>query len=234
MKYEISNGDIILINEFDVHKFFFNSKDTAYKRYIVNFKKDYILPYLKIAGIDHIFDDLSKIDFTHATTRLRERNELKALFEYLVDASKLNLKALPNEFYQASIRSTLVLILIQIWNILSNSKPYNNTNKKSLLVRDIIQFIDNNYCSQIQLDQLANKFFINKFYMCDVFKEITNLSIMEYVQQRRVIEAQKLLKRDKEKKIIEVCFDCGFNNVQHFHRTFKKVTGTTPNQYRNM
>lgn len=44
---------------------------------------------------------------------------------------------------------------------------------------------------------------------------------MEYVQYRRVIEAQKLLK-DTDNDIISVYYECGFNNVQHFYLVFKK------------
>jgi YesN/AraC family two-component response regulator len=80
---------------------------------------------------------------------------------------------------------------------------------------------------------LEEKFYLNKFHISHVFKEITDFSVIEYVQQRRVIEAQKQLTYS-QKKIIDICFDCGFNNIQHFHRVFKKITGVTPHKYRKL
>jgi AraC-like DNA-binding protein len=56
---------------------------------------------------------------------------------------------------------------------------------------------------------------------------------MEYVQYRRTIEAQKLLE-DTDKDILSVYYDCGFNNVQHFYRVFRKISKVTPSQYRKL
>ena len=53
--------------------------------------------------------------------------------------------------------------------------------------------------------------------------------IMEYVQHRRVIEAQKKLIETRN-SIIDIYLDCGFSNAQHFHRIFKRLPGTTPSQ----
>jgi AraC family cel operon transcriptional repressor len=38
--------------------------------------------------------------------------------------------------------------------------------------------------------------------------------------------------RTGTKKILEICFDCGFENLAHFYRIFKAATGTTPRAYR--
>lgn len=233
-RYKISNGDIIFINEFDVHRFIFNSNANIFNRYIVNFKKDYILPYLNMAGVSNLLDDLSNYEFAHAKTNLIERDKLVSLFELLVEPTKTDSKILPENLQEATIISSLILILIKIYSLFKSSQGQDKPDFKDILVHKIIKFIDHNYTSEITLDMLADKFFVDKSYMCTTFKKMTNLTIMNYVQQRRIIEAQKLLKKDLKKKIVDICFECGFNNTQHFHRTFKRITNTTPNMYRKL
>lgn len=232
-KYEIKDGDLIFINELDVHRYIFRNENTAYNRYLINFKKEFILSYLKVARVEEILNDLGSNMYTHAATNIKEKRELELLFNSLITVNGENIDENSGKLQQASVKSYLLLILIRTWEIITSYKRENQLSKKAKLVQDIIQFIDTNYASNINLDLLADQFFVDKFYMSRIFKKLTDLSIMEYVQQRRIIEAQKILKDDIYRKVIDVCLDCGFNNTQHFHRVFKEITGTTPHKYRH-
>lgn len=232
-RYEIHNGDIIFINELDIHRFIYKETSTAYNRYLINFKKDYIFPILKAAGIECILDDLKESRYAHASTTLKERSELEFLFKSMLTAKNLYSGTLPNSFQEANLKSYLLLILIRIWHITKNNKKQNSMTKKGKLVKELIKFVDKNYMSEISLKMLEENFHLDRYHISHVFKDITDFSIIEYVQQRRVIEAQKMLKYSN-KEIVDICFDCGFNNIQHFHRVFKKISGLTPNKYRKL
>lgn len=82
------------------------------------------------------------------------------------------------------------------------------------------------------LEDLARELFLNKFYLCRLFRESMNSSIVDYLQFKRVIEAEKLL-NNTDLPILDICFECGFHNLQHFYRTFKKYTSLTPKQFRS-
>jgi AraC-type DNA-binding domain-containing proteins len=233
MRYEIRSGDVIFINEFDIHHFIYNNNNTAYTRFVINFKKDYILPNLKAAGIEYILEYLNGSRYTHASTTLKERNELESLFKTMININDSNLGTLSKNFKEATLKSYLILILMRIWELIKNYKPQKSMSKKGKLAQDIIQYIDINYMSEVNLDLLEKAFFVDKYHLSHNFKEVTNFSIMEYVQHKRIIEAQKMLKYS-EKEIIDICFDCGFNNIQHFHRVFKKISGMTPDKYRKL
>lgn len=232
-KYEVHDGDVIFINEFDIHRFIYNNTSTIYNRYLINFKKGYILPNLKAAGIECILDYLKDSKYTLAATTLKERTELESLFKAMIHANNSGSKTLSRNFKEATLKSYLLLILLRIWELVKNYEPKNSMNKKGRLVQGLIQFIDKNYMKAITLDLLEKKFFTDKFHISHTFKEITSFSIMEYVQQRRIIEAQRMLKNSTN-EIIDICFDCGFNNIQHFYRVFKKISGITPDKYRNI
>lgn len=232
-RYEIHAGDVIFINEFDIHHFIYGSTSTFYNRYLINFKKDYILPNLKAAGIECVLDYLKDSKCTLATTNLKERNELEYLFKAIIHGNNSCPGTLSKNFKEATLKSYLVLILMRIWELIKNNKPKDIMNKKGKLIQDVIQFIDNNYMNEINLDLLEENFFLDKFHISHIFKEVTGFSIIEYVQQRRVIEAQKMLKNTSQ-DIIDICFDCGFNNIQHFYRVFKKISSITPDKYRKL
>ncbi|NLA85331.1 MAG: helix-turn-helix transcriptional regulator, partial [Clostridiales bacterium] len=55
----------------------------------------------------------------------------------------------------------------------------------------------------------------------------------EYLSGVRISKALVLL-RETDKKVIDICYECGFNNVNHFNRVFKQRVGISPLTYREM
>ena len=58
------------------------------------------------------------------------------------------------------------------------------------------------------------------------------MTFSEYLNRQRIARAAELLKSHPEKKIIEICLEAGFGNINHFNRTFRQITGITPGVYR--
>ena len=72
---------------------------------------------------------------------------------------------------------------------------------------------------------------MNKTAFCKFFKERTNTTFVTFVTEVRINYAKRLL-LEQEKDMVEICFECGFNNVSNFNRQFKKQTGITPGEYK--
>lgn len=231
-KYNIKNGDIIFINEFDLHSSVYANENAAYTRYTIHFQKDYLLPILKLSGIEWIIDFLNECRYTHTPTSLKERNEVETLFKAMLHAYNSS-SYLSEECKDAVLKSHLLLILIRFCELLKKNAPELKMTKQENFINEILNFIDENYMAKISLDLIEEKFFLDKYHICHLFREITGFSIIEYLNERRIIEAQKML-RDTKKEIIDICFDCGFNNIQHFHKIFKKISGYTPDKYRKL
>jgi AraC family transcriptional regulator len=64
-----------------------------------------------------------------------------------------------------------------------------------------------------------------------LFKQALGLSPYQYLLQQRVERAKQLLKQ-KDKPVVEIALDCGFNSHSHFGRKFRQLTGMTPKAYR--
>lgn len=105
-----------------------------------------------------------------------------------------------------------------------------NTKSERLIVR-IINYLNENYTSQIRLEQLADKFFINKYYLQHLFKKHMGVTVMEYVTNKRILKIQCLM--EEGCKISVAANMCGFNDYSSFYRAYVKHTGTKPSYKSN-
>jgi AraC-like DNA-binding protein len=71
---------------------------------------------------------------------------------------------------------------------------------------------------------------MTKIAFCRYFKQATHLTFTEFLNRYRIKQAQRLLLLNK--KVSEVCYDCGFESVSYFNRVFKEITFLTPLEYK--
>ena len=105
-------------------------------------------------------------------------------------------------------------------------------NKKSLLSLKIDNYITEHIGEKISITQLEKEFFSSKNGLYDFFKKQYGKTAGEYILEKRLQLAQKLLKEYKDKTITEVAFLCGFSDYNYFIRVFKKYNGITPKKYK--
>lgn len=101
------------------------------------------------------------------------------------------------------------------------------------IVKDIVAYIDEHYASQLTLDGLSGHFHLNKSYFCQLFKSKTGMSFTEYLSDVRLTKARLLL-RQGEMTVSQVCEAVGFQNFSYFCKCFKANTGMTPTAYSRM
>ncbi|MBN8686385.1 MAG: helix-turn-helix transcriptional regulator [Chitinophagales bacterium] len=80
---------------------------------------------------------------------------------------------------------------------------------------------------------LANKVHLSPSYLSDLLKKETGKNAQEHIHFYLIEEAKNLL-LNSEKNINEIAFDLGFEYPQYFNKLFKKKTGKTPMEYRNL
>jgi YesN/AraC family two-component response regulator len=94
-----------------------------------------------------------------------------------------------------------------------------------------LAFIEAHFDSDLMLDQVAREAGMSKFHFCRAFKQFRGQGFREYLAQFRIARAMELL-RDRSRSVTEVCYDVGFNDLTHFARTFRRLTGHSPSIYR--
>lgn len=95
----------------------------------------------------------------------------------------------------------------------------------------VLQFLENNLTQPFGREDLAGLVHLSPTRFHSVFKQITGLAPMEYVQHMRISKAQQLLVRS-DLTIAEVGYQSGFGDPFHFSRLFKSAVGMSPKAYR--
>lgn len=95
----------------------------------------------------------------------------------------------------------------------------------------VLEYIENNYESEIKLSYAAKLAEMSKGYFCACFKQITGKSFTEYLNLFRVEKAAILLKQSKN-SITDIALSVGFEDVSYFCRVFKKYMGQAPSFYK--
>lgn len=122
---------------------------------------------------------------------------------------------------------TLIVLIFLLYYIKQNkSKKVHHSIKK------IIELIDNEYSSlDLNRKNIAKKYNLSEQYLSSLFKQETKMNLVEYINFVRINKAKSLL-NDSTYTVSEIAFKVGFNTIQNFNKTFKKITGVTPSQYR--
>jgi len=106
-------------------------------------------------------------------------------------------------------------------------------NKEAIIVGKIREYIDKNYMYEdISLSLLADEMQYSIPYMEKLFKDMTGKPIKEYITEKRIEEAKRLLETGNL-KIWEIGEKVGYKNVKSFTSIFKKYQGESPSEYRS-
>lgn len=136
------------------------------------------------------------------------------------------------------IKNYLEILLV---NIMRNETDKKNSdaiflNKKDYVGRiskDIVKFLTENLYSRLTIDDICEKLNYNKSYLFRQFKADTGSSIMTYFSRLKIEKAKQLL-LENEWSVTQIAVELSFDSPNYFSKTFKKITGYTPLQYRKI
>jgi len=98
-------------------------------------------------------------------------------------------------------------------------------------IENILMYLQENYHRNITNEEISERFLYHPNYLSNMVKSYTGLSLHRYITQLRLLNAVKLLESG-EKSIGEIAEVCGFCDIYHFSKCFKKEMGISPAQYR--
>lgn len=98
-------------------------------------------------------------------------------------------------------------------------------------MKSALELIERSYGSRLTLEKLAAAAGVSPKYFCELFRQMTQKTPMEYVLFYRIEQACILL-TETNLPITEISFRCGFNDSGYFSRRFRLQTGVSPSAYR--
>jgi len=128
--------------------------------------------------------------------------------------------------YKIRIMQSICTILL----ILSQSNTSDSTNVNSY-VSTAIDYIDRHLDEDISISEICSYVHLSKYYFCHLFKEITGMSPVKYISERRITNAKKLL-ISSNLSLSEIAMRSGFSSFSNFSNAFRKLEGITPGMFR--
>ncbi len=100
----------------------------------------------------------------------------------------------------------------------------------SSVIQEILEYINNHYTQPIRIENLARSFGVSVSWLSHEFSRFTNRSVYDYVLYRRVMLARQQMLGSAS--LNDIAYQCGFNDYSNFLRSFGKIVGMSPSQYR--
>lgn len=104
-------------------------------------------------------------------------------------------------------------------------------NTSKYVIKEITEYIKNNYNQKLMINSLAQKFFLNPSYLSNLFKIETGKSFTSYLVEFRLKKAIELLETT-DLSLYEISTMVGYEDYFHFSKLFKKHMNTSPGNYR--
>lgn len=131
---------------------------------------------------------------------------------------------------------TLLQVLQQLANapdaepLHTDSLRFDLNPREQERINRVCQYVEQHYAQPLDVRAVADLVSLTVPAFCRYFKRVMQLTFTDFVNEYRVGQARRLL--HSSRTVADVGFAVGFNNVSHFNKTFRSVTGQTPSTYR--
>lgn len=221
---EFKDADLVLIGSNIPHLNFDHGVTSNYRKEVLHIKPSFketvleALPELK--QIERLLE-LSKYGIAfHGETKEEIGSILKTLHQLE-----------PFEFFMTVVTLLKKLSASKQFELLHKKPFVNRYNKKEQQrIRKIYALVDERYHEKISLEEVAEICNLTKEAFCRYFKKNTGNTFISFLNQYRVSQSKRLLLMGKN--VSETCYECGFESLSYFNRSFKKVTGENPSTFK--
>ena len=116
--------------------------------------------------------------------------------------------------------------IIEFLHDLSRISNDEEEEDENTTISEIIRYINQNLTQAFVLDELADRFFLSKYYMCRLFKKSTGFTINQYIVNKRILLVKKMCKSGMNLSLASV--EAGFGSYTNFYKAYVKEFGVSP------
>lgn len=228
-EYVAHSGDLILVDTNLIHMTkSVTAEDAGHNRVILYVTK------AKMEELDGKYPSLQLVRFFHENYGVYHLDkEQQAQFLNLYRNLRLALTKREHN-YKTGIELEILSWLFKLTAYVSRQEqtmPHSTDNAKYRTAYAVADFLSENCERSLSLDELAAHFYLSKYYLCRIFKEITGYTISEYANIHRIRKAKRLLE-ETDMSISEIARVLGFESLTYFEKIFKSYMTLSPLKYR--
>ena len=228
--YSISANTLLLFNNMDLHYYGTKVAGAENRRYVMYFEPSYV-GYLSTAHVNllecFLFRPLENSQILKLTEE--QSASLQKRFDEIISVQNQPEEKCYGKELHLQLLVAELLLTVNTWyhETYHLSAAPSVRNRKA--VYEIIDYINHNYEEEITLDSLSKQFFINKYSLCEMFRNVVGNSPNQYLINCRIMKAKELLISGES--VDSVCGKAGFRNLSHSSRIFKEKVGQSPKKY---
>ena len=218
--YNLRAGDILLIGNGQIHRPEF-AEGLEYERIILYISPDFLNKQsTEDCKLETLFDGM----YSHVL-RLEERRYQK-VFDL---AEQLERELKKDSFGKSILGNSLLLQLLVRIGRYRDKGQLNQVEHQSISdkrIKQLLLFIENRLSEELSIESLSEQCYISRYHLMRLFKKETGQSLYDYLTERRLFFARKLIQQGIS--ATESCFQAGFGSYSSFTRAYRKRFGTTP------
>ncbi len=215
--YKMEPYDMVIAQSYEMHRMVVEP-DCIYERMVIDIKNSFF-----------IRNDCEKYKSFFTQRKLGENNQIKSGIVLANGIDKM-IYSLNDYYHDKSDNMTaanaagieLLYTLNKVWK--KSEEPDSHDER----VRDIIIFINRHITENLNLDEIASKFYITKCHLCRMFKKYTGYTVNNYIIYKRVLFAKELYREGKS--WMQASGDAGFGDYANFYKHFKQIYGYSPRE----
>lgn len=226
--FPVQKGSLVIIDSLQVHHTDFKGKK-PHRRILLELNVGALEPIIsQLYGISpkEFFRNRAGVYYIDKENQAY----MESIFRMLMDEARHK-----HSNYDAMIYLKMTELLIHMSRTENKALQFTATHniqpETSALVKESIHYMMENLAAPLSLESIAERQHVSKNYLSRVFKEVTGLTVHEYLNVQRVKTAQHLLETTN-RTLDEIAQSVGYNSVGYFERVFKKYTETTPVKYK--
>ena len=224
--YELKPGDLLLINPLELHQPRIAPDQQDYERIVLWINKNYLseLCFNK-TSLTRCFDS-SQPDHTNLLRPTKiQQSYISAMLDELITENT-------SDGYAVEIASEAILLrfLVELNRLtIDSSSALRKDEASSSIIPDVLEYINKHFCEKLTLNEIADEFFVSKYYLSHAFNNVVGTSVHRYIVLKRLIHAKQMLLSGI--KSTTAATNCGFNDYAGFYRAFTAEYGVTPTEF---
>ncbi|WP_346906789.1 AraC family transcriptional regulator [Faecalicatena orotica] len=223
-KRTLMQGCLVLINMFDQHQIKITT-DKPYIRYCISFDSSLLLfACSNTCNLFNIFSNCAEMKYSKPLSPA----QIRTFINIYNNHEKLSLK----NGREIMEKAFILEIFAHIYDMFYDGQNISSTDSRSMeVVTKLIGYIDTHIAEDLSLESLSEYVSFSTFHLSRMFKRYTGTTLNKYIITKRIDKAKLLLHGSMS--ITNVSKEVGFNNYNHFYRTFKNMTGYSPADYKD-
>lgn len=220
--YALKPNDIVLVRRGAIHKAEI-SRDETYERVILYISPQFLRAQSSAeSNLELCFETAAREKSFVLRPDYGRREALLRLLSSLEEAGRY-------EAYGQDLleRALLLQLMVELTRgVYAEEMRYAAAENSGEKTADILEYLHEHLTEEIRIDDLAERFYLSKYYMMRLFRAHTGFTIHGYLTDKRLCLARELLAQGLS--ATEACYQCGYKDYSAFSRAYRKRFGIPP------